>query len=117
MATVRPKPTGPSRRPRWTVAIPPAAISSKSAYRPITCGSVTRSQRVSRTKHEGRARRRALLSLPLPATSGSVRDVVEVRSERVEEHEEVDDEAARRRLDAAHLLRLRHLLRDHHPHP
>ncbi len=28
MATVREKPTGPSSRPKWTVAIPPDAISS-----------------------------------------------------------------------------------------
>jgi hypothetical protein len=31
MATVRAKPTGPSNRPMWTVAIPPAAISACSA--------------------------------------------------------------------------------------
>jgi hypothetical protein len=36
MATVREKLTGPSRRPRCTVAIPPDAISSWIAYRPTT---------------------------------------------------------------------------------
>ena len=28
IATVREKPTGPTRRPKWTVAIPPAAMRS-----------------------------------------------------------------------------------------
>src|SRR5262245_44038210 len=37
-AIVRENPTGPKRRPRWTVAIAPAAIWSNTAYRSTTRG-------------------------------------------------------------------------------
>jgi hypothetical protein len=40
IATVREKPTGPTSLPKWTVAIPPAAISPKRAYRPMTLGTI-----------------------------------------------------------------------------
>src|SRR6516165_5606008 len=35
MATVRPKPDAPLRRPKWTVAVAPEATSPNSRYRPI----------------------------------------------------------------------------------
>ena len=49
MATVREKPASPSSLPTWTDAIPPAAMRSKIAYRPMTVGlaSLTMNVRIS----------------------------------------------------------------------